>query len=750
MKKIIVSLFIIMLITTSIFSATAIKNITNDPLNDPPIANDDFYTTDEDTTLQVEVPGVLQNDTDPENDLIIAILINGVSNGILNLNLNGEFEYSPNTNFYGTDSFTYKAYDGNDYSNNATVTITINPINDLPIANDDYYTTEEDTTLNIPAPGILTNDTDIDGDTLTAIFISDVSNGLLAFNSNGAFEYIPDNNYIGSDSFTYKANDGTTNSTSATVTITINPINDPPIANDDNYSTNEDTILNVASPGVLENDTDPENDPLTAILVNDVTNGALSLNSNGAFQYTPNTNYYGTDEFTYKANDGSLDSNTATVTITINPINDPPTANNDYYTTDEDTTLNITAPGVLTNDTDPENDPLTAILVNDVTNGILKLNSNGAFEYTPDNNYVGTDSFTYKANDGTDNSTPATVQITITPVNDPPNVPSNPNPTDGDSNISVDIILSWTGGDPDGDDVTYDVYFGDSSPPPLVFDNQTATNYNPGTLELYTTYYWQIVAWDELGTPTTGTIWDFTTRTNDPPIKPSNPIPENGSVNVDVNTNLKWNGGDPDGDSVTYDIYLGTTTPPPLIFENHTSTTYEPGILNFSSIFYWQIIAVDQFEAETKGPIWKFTTEKDINIEPIRPTIEGIQGIHVPNHNYDYDIVTIDPDGDDVLYYIDWGDGKLEDWSGPYESGANITKTHAWPKITRLYEIRVKAKDIYGAESEWGKLYVFVLVSRAASNSILIRFVVRIIERFPVFEKILTSIPIFNWLMRLQ
>ena len=750
MKKIIVSLFIIMLITTSIFSATASTKIFKDPLNNPPIANDDYYSTDEDTTLNVELPGVLVNDSDPENDVIIAILRSGVSHGSLSLNINGAFEYTPDTNYFGTDSFIYRAYDGHNYSNNATVTITINPINDPPIANNDDYSMNEDTILNIAAPGILTNDTDPENDPLTALLVSDVSHGILNLNSSGAFDYTPDNNYVGTDTFTYKANDGASDSNTATVTITVNQVNDPPVANDDYYTTNEDTTLNIAAPGVLANDTDIDGDTLTATLISDVTHGTLNLNSNGGFSYTPDSNYFGTDTFSYQAYDGNSYSNTAIVTITIYSVNDPPVANDDYYTTDEDTTLNIATPGVLTNDTDVENDPITAILVSDVSHGILNLNSSGAFDYTPDNNYVGTDTFTYKANDGVSDSNTATVTITINPINDPPNVPNNPSPSDGETNVTVETIISWTGGDPDGDDVTYDVYFGDISPPPLVFDNQSSTNYDPGTLDLFTTYYWQIIAWDEYSTPTIGPIWEFTTRTNDPPIKPKNPIPENGSTNVDVNTNLKWISGDPDGDSVTFEVYLGSTNPPPLIFENYTSTNFEPGILNYSTLYYWQIVAVDYFGAETKGPIWKFTTEEDLNKIPIRPTIEGVQGIHVPNHIYDYDIVTTDPDGDDVLYYIDWGDGTHEDWTGPYESGKNITKQHSWPKITRLYEIRVKAKDIYGAESDWGKLYVFVLNSRTSSNLILVRFIFRLIDRFPIFEKILISGPFFRWLTKTQ
>ncbi len=328
--------------------------------------------------------------------------------------------------------------------------------------------------------------------------------------------------------------------------------------------------------------------------------------------------------------------------------------------------------------------------------------------------------------------------------NSPPNTPLYPQPPTGAEDISIYIILSWTGGDPDGDNVTYDVYFGDSDPPPKVIDKQTAITYHPGTLEFDTKYYWQIVAWDEYGYSTTGPIWNFTTRTNNPPNTPSNPIPVNGAINVVINTFLEWDGGDPDGDPVNYDIYFGIATPPQLIKENHSNTTYKPGTMNYSTTYYWKIISYDQFDTMSEGPIWTFTTEEEINKKPIRPSISGVKGIHVPNRIYDYNFVTTDPDGDDVLYYIDWGDGTFEYWFGPYESGENVTKSHSWPPLTKLYEIQVRAKDIYGAESDWGKMYVFVLNSRSATGSIIERFFVRIIQKFPIFEQILKLGKILN------
>jgi len=328
--------------------------------------------------------------------------------------------------------------------------------------------------------------------------------------------------------------------------------------------------------------------------------------------------------------------------------------------------------------------------------------------------------------------------------NNPPNMPLYPQPPSGIDDVSIYVILSWTGGDPDGDSVTYDVYFGNSSSPPKLVDNQTDTTYNPGTLEFNTKYYWQIIAWDEYGYSTNGSIWDFTTRTNEAPFIPDNPKPINGAINVVINTDLEWDGGDPDGDSVSYTVYFGLTNPPIIVEENYTSTIYEPGTMNYSTTYYWKIIAFDEFGTMSEGPIWTFTTEQEVNKKPIRPTISGVKGIHVPNRIYDYDFVTTDPDGDDVLYYIDWGDGTFIYWFGPYESGENVTKSHSWPPITKLYEIQVKAKDIYGAESDWGRMYVFVLNSRSSSASLFERVVIRIIEKLPIFERLFRLGKIFN------
>ena len=191
-----------------------------------------------------------------------------------------------------------------------------------------------------------------------------------------------------------------------------------PAAVNDSYTLNEDGSLGIVGPGVLANDTDIELDPLTAVLVDDVSHGTLTLNADGSFDYTPAADWFGEDTFTYKADDGTALSNLATVTITVNSVNDAPVAVNDAYVVNEDAALVVNAAPVLANDTDIEGGTLTAVLVDDVTSGTLTLNANGTFTYVPDANWSGEDRFTYKADDGTALSNLATVTITVNAVND--------------------------------------------------------------------------------------------------------------------------------------------------------------------------------------------------------------------------------------------------------------------------------------------------------------------------------------------
>jgi serine protease AprX len=200
-------------------------------------------------------------------------------------------------------------------------------------------------------------------------------------------------------------------------------VNDPPVAVDDSYITAEDTPLTVPAPGVLDNDSDADGDPLTAVLVSDVLTGTLALNTDGGFEYTPAPNYNGVVTFTYQTTDTQATSNLATVTVTVTAVNDPPVAADDSYITAEDTPLTVPAPGVLDNDSDADGDPLTAVMDSPLAggtlvyspsiSGTLLFGADGSFIYTPTLGFSGVVSFTYHATDGTAESNIAIVEITV-------------------------------------------------------------------------------------------------------------------------------------------------------------------------------------------------------------------------------------------------------------------------------------------------------------------------------------------------
>jgi len=260
--------------------------------------------------------------------------------------------------------------------------------------------------------------------------------------------------------------------------------------------------------------------------------------------------------------------------------------------------------------------------------------------------------------------------------NNPPNMPSNPSPSNHATGVSVNTDLSWTGGDPDaGDTVTYDVYFGTSSTPPLVSNGQSGTMYDPGTLAYNTKYYWKVIATDNHAALTTGPIWDFTTQTpaNNPPNTPSSPSPANHATGVSVNADLSWTGGDPDaGDTVTYDVYFGTSSTPPLVSNDQSGTTYDPGTLAYNTKYYWKVIATDNHAASTTGPLWDFTTAPTSNNPPqlSNPSVQPQSG--TPSTGFYYYVNYYDSDGDSPSVkqvYIDGSAYTMSLYSGSASNG---------------------------------------------------------------------------------
>jgi VCBS repeat-containing protein len=418
-----------------------------------PGAADTFAAT-EDTALTVTAAnGVLDNDGDGQSGTLSATLVTNVSHGTLTLNANGSFTYTPTANYFGPDTFTYQATDGTRTTAPVTVTINVASVNDAPTAVADTFNTAAGIALTINATnGVLKNDTDIDDTALTAQLVQGPAHGTLTLNADGSFTYTATAGFSGNDTFTYRVNDSETNSNTATVTIAVNAA---PTGAADAYSVNEDQALTVnAATGVLNNDDDPENDALTAEIVANPTHGTLTFNANGSFTYTPSTNYHGSDSFTYRAKAGGQNSAPITVSLTVNSVNDAPTAAANQYAVDigEVLTVSITN-GVLGNDTDVENSPLTAVIASQPAHGSVTLNLDGSFTYTPAASFSGTDTFTYRADDGDDLSAPATVTIA---VNGPPTAANDSYAATEDTQLVVGVTTGVLNNDIDaeGDPMT--------------------------------------------------------------------------------------------------------------------------------------------------------------------------------------------------------------------------------------------------------------------------------------------------------
>ncbi|MCG9911084.1 MAG: Ig-like domain-containing protein, partial [Flavobacteriales bacterium] len=435
--------------------ATANLIVTVVAVNDPPVANADNASTNEDTPVTVNVLG---NDTDLDGSLVPAsvAIASAPTNGSVSVNpVTGAITYTPNPNFNGTDSFIYQVCDNGTplpaLCDTAVVTITVNAVNDLPNANADFATTAEDTPVNIT---LTANDNDVDGniDPTTVTVTSVPSNGSVSVDPvTGVVTYTPNPNFNGIDTFIYQVCDDGTPLPSlcdtALVTITVNAVNDPPLVNGDNATTPEDTPVVI---DVLANDTDIDGslNPASVAIVTGPSNGTVSINPvTGAVTYTPNANYNGPDSFIYNACDNGTPlpalCDTALVTINVTPVNDAPIANNDVNSTPEDTPV---SGNVSTNDSDVDGPGATYTLAGGPSNGSVTVNPDGTYTYTPNANFTGTDSFTYSLCDG---GTPnlcdtATVTVTVTPVNDPPLVNGDNATTPEDTPVVINVLANDT------------------------------------------------------------------------------------------------------------------------------------------------------------------------------------------------------------------------------------------------------------------------------------------------------------------
>lgn len=406
-----------------------------------PKANNDDVTIEEDNNIDIHV---LDNDTDSGNDInpsTVRIVTAPLNGAIISIN-EGIINYMPNLNFNGEDSFEYTVKDYTNFtSNKATVSITVTPKNDVPVANNESYNTQEGVPIQISMMDIITDpENNIDFGTMT--ITSAPTNGITRVDAiEQLIIYTPNNGYSGNDAFSFQVAD-LEKDTSNIATISIFISDQAPIANDDEYVIDEDTPSTF---DVTANDIDPQNNlnPLSIQIIENPEQGIASINSeNGEITYTPKGNYFGNDSFDYTVcdNDGYCDR--AKVDLTIRSVNDTPIIVNDTLIVNEDQSISIET---LLNDYDVDGslDLTTLSITTEPANGTAKINgNNGEINYQPKPDYFGTDQFTYSICDDSSSCATADVIITIEPINDAPVATNDITQAYTKTKTSIDVLTN--------------------------------------------------------------------------------------------------------------------------------------------------------------------------------------------------------------------------------------------------------------------------------------------------------------------
>ncbi|WP_291166070.1 Ig-like domain-containing protein [Gimesia sp.] len=482
-------------------TAVGTVNLNIAGVNDVPTAGADGITVSEDSTTTLDV---LSNDSiapDFGETLSIVSVGTGSAGGTISITNGGaDLSYTPAADFVGTETFTYTINDGTPGSTDqATVTITVTEVNDVPITADDLVTTSEDNALTFNAADLLLNDTTGPANesdqtlTVTAVSATADTHGTVVLNGDGTITYTPDANFNGTASFDYTAtDDGATNgspdaqSTTGTVNVTVSEVNDGPTANTDSIVAVEDTPLTFNASDLVVNDNagpaDESDQTLTVTAVSATvdTHGTVVLNGDGTITFTPDADFNGTASFDYTVSDngtteGLTDSlsDLGSVTVLVTEVNDATLTAGDTQSATEDTPLTFAASELLANDsTGPANESnqtltVTAVTATADTHGTVVLNGDGTITFTPDTDFNGTASFEYTVSDnGTTAGAPDaktasdTVTVNISAVNDAPTVVVPD--TSADEGETVNLVATFT--DPEPEDIhTAIIHWGDGT-----------------------------------------------------------------------------------------------------------------------------------------------------------------------------------------------------------------------------------------------------------------------------------------------
>ncbi|MEX0310377.1 MAG: Ig-like domain-containing protein, partial [Tateyamaria sp.] len=441
---------------------TGVITINIASVNDLPVAQDQSVSTAEDTPVDVTLTAT---DVDTTNTGFTFAILSGPSNGSITAfdASTGVLTYAPGANYNGPDAITFSATDSDGGLGVVTGTIALNvtPVNDLPVAQDQSVSTSEDTPVDVT---LTATDVDTTNTGFTFAILSGPSNGsITAFDaSTGVLTYTPDADFNGPDAITFSAtdSDGGLGVVTGTIALNVTPVNDAPVAQDQSVTTDEDMAVGIT---LTATDVDASNTSFTFEILTGPSNGLISdFNAAaGTFVYTPTGDFNGPDAITFEVRDSENLASLAsgTVSLTVNPVNDPPVAQDQSVTTDEDTAVGIT---LTATDVDLTNADFTFEILTGPSNGTITGFSaaTGVFVYTPDADFNGPDAITFQVRDSENLVSVAsgTVSLTVTPVNDAPVAQDQSVSTDED--MAVGITLTATDVDASNTGFTFEIESG--------------------------------------------------------------------------------------------------------------------------------------------------------------------------------------------------------------------------------------------------------------------------------------------------
>ncbi|MDW2263022.1 tandem-95 repeat protein [Vibrio sp. 1557] len=429
------------------------------PVNDPPVAGSTSYTVHEDNSITISDAQLLANSSDLEGDVSIDSVSYSGSDGVLQINGDGTYTFSPNENFNGEVTLDVVVADEEGATDATTAGITVLEVNDPPVAGPTSYTIDEDSVLTFSESQVLLNASDVEGDVELVGISYDGPDGIFTVNDDGTCSFAPNENFNGQVQLDVTIRDEDGAEVDTVINVNVLPINDAPVSGDLAYSVDEDGAITLSQEQLLSQASDIEGDDLTASDLTVDGNATVTANDDGSFTITPDADFNGDIDIQFNITDGT-DTIQATADLTVNPVNDLPVPQDQQFSVEEDGTLQFTDADLLAGATDIDGDNLTVDGISYTgSDGVLTDHGDGTYTFAPNENFNGDVSFSFGVSDGTE-TVPANVDVSVTPVNDPPVAGSTSYTVDEDNAITIsDEQLLANSSDVEGavsiDSVTY-------------------------------------------------------------------------------------------------------------------------------------------------------------------------------------------------------------------------------------------------------------------------------------------------------